>query len=102
MINPNPTAPDLTYTVDGAVYSPDRAGVSRLQVSLVDKNTGPDVLLAQAVTDSRGRYRISVLITGASLAARHKASRICRRASPPLASSSAPPRSTTTPPSTKP
>src|SRR5215471_625513 len=72
MINPNPTAPDLTYTVDGAVYSPDRAGVSRLQVSLVDKNTGPDVLLAQAVTDSRGRYRISVLITGASLAARHK------------------------------
>ena len=72
MINPNPTAPDLTYTVDGTVYSPDRAGVFGLQVSLVDKNTGPDVLLAQAVTDSRGRYRISVLITGASLAARHK------------------------------
>jgi hypothetical protein len=67
-----PTAPDLTYTVDGTVSSPDRAGVSGLQVSLVDKNAGPDVQLATGVTDNRGRYRISVVITGASLAARSK------------------------------
>ena len=59
----------LTFVGDAAAV---RAGVSALQVSLVDKNTGPDVQLATAVTDSRGRYRISVLITGASLAARFK------------------------------
>jgi peptidoglycan hydrolase-like protein with peptidoglycan-binding domain len=52
------------YTVEGTVSSPDRAGVDGLRVEVVDKNAGPDVLLAKAVTDERGRYR-----TGFSAAA---------------------------------
>ncbi len=45
------------YTVEGTVASPDRAGVGRLRVEIVDKNVGADVLLAETATDERGRYQ---------------------------------------------
>lgn len=47
------------YTVEGTVASPDRAGVGRLRVEVVDKNVGADadILLAETTTDARGRYQ---------------------------------------------
>ena len=68
----NPTAGDgVSYTVDGTVASPDRAGVGGLRVQIVDRNVGQDVPLADTVTDARGRYQISFVTT--SLTDRHKA-----------------------------
>jgi peptidoglycan hydrolase-like protein with peptidoglycan-binding domain len=57
-----PTQPlgDGGYTVSGTVFSPDRAGVGGLTVEIVDKNAGPDVPVARAVTNDRGRYQTSI------------------------------------------
>jgi hypothetical protein len=48
-----------TYTVDGIVSCPDRAGIGGLRVELVDKNVGSDLPLVDTVTDDRGRYQVS-------------------------------------------
>ena len=48
-----------TFVVQGIVASPDRAGVGWLRVQIVDKNVGPDVPLAETVTDERGNYQIN-------------------------------------------
>ncbi len=47
-----------TGVVEGIVASPDRAGVGGLRVQIVDKNVGPDVPLAETVTDEHGHYQI--------------------------------------------
>ena len=47
------------FEVSGRVYSADRAGVGGLRVQVVDKNAGPDVLLAEGTTDDAGKYTLS-------------------------------------------
>src|SRR5262249_46015336 len=47
-----------TSTVSGRVYSTQRAGVGGLQMQVVDKNAGPDLLLALGVTNDRGFYSV--------------------------------------------
>ena len=42
-----------TYTVTGTVSSPTSASVVGLQVQIVDKNVGGDVVLTSATTDAR-------------------------------------------------
>src|SRR5260370_25768382 len=51
------TAP--SYTVSGRVYDNKRAGVGGLSLQVVDKNAGPDIVLAHGNTDARGAYSIS-------------------------------------------
>jgi hypothetical protein len=46
------------YRVQGSVASPDRAGVGRLRVQIVDKNVGQDRAVAETLTDERGRYSV--------------------------------------------
>lgn len=46
------------YDVTGRVSSPDSPSVGGLRVQIVDKNIGPDVVLGEATTDERGRYRL--------------------------------------------
>ena len=58
VVPPDPGG-DVTYTVVGTVTSPDRAGVNGLRVQIVDKNVGPDVFLAQTVTNEDGSYKVS-------------------------------------------
>jgi peptidoglycan hydrolase-like protein with peptidoglycan-binding domain len=48
-----------TSTVSGRVYSTQRAGVGGLRLQVVDKNAGPDVLLAEGTTSERGAYSIN-------------------------------------------
>src|SRR5215472_13215100 len=48
---------ESTYSVTGTVTSPDRAGVDRLKVQIVDKNLERDVPLVDAVTDQDGKYQ---------------------------------------------
>jgi hypothetical protein len=55
----NLPAVDSSYIVEGGVASPDRAGVGGLRVEVLDRNVGQDVLLAETMTDERGRYRVS-------------------------------------------
>jgi Putative peptidoglycan binding domain/Salmonella virulence plasmid 28.1kDa A protein len=52
------------YTVEGTVASPDRAGVGRLRVEIVDRNVGGDVTLVDAVTDEVGHYEARFAPTG--------------------------------------
>jgi peptidoglycan hydrolase-like protein with peptidoglycan-binding domain len=66
----NQSADATIYTVIGAVTSPDRAGVGSLLVQVVDKNVGPDVLLAETTTDDSGRYKAR--FTAESLLSRKK------------------------------
>ncbi|MGI8960802.1 MAG: neuraminidase-like domain-containing protein [Bryobacteraceae bacterium] len=47
-----------TSTVSGRVYSSQRAGVGGLRIQAVDKNAGPDLALAEGVTNDRGAYSI--------------------------------------------
>ena len=47
------------FVVSGRVYSAERAGVGGLHVQVVDKNAGPDVMLAEGVPDERGQYALS-------------------------------------------
>jgi peptidoglycan hydrolase-like protein with peptidoglycan-binding domain len=47
------------FTVSGRVYGSKRAGVGGLSLAVLDKNAGPDLLLAQGTTDPRGGYSIS-------------------------------------------
>src|SRR6185503_15186472 len=51
-----------TYTVEGRVSSPDSASVGGLRVQIVDKNVGPDVLMAETSTDERGDYNVSFIV----------------------------------------
>ena len=46
--------------VNGVVRSLDRPAGGLLQVSIVDKNTGPDVPLARAPTNQEGRYAVTI------------------------------------------
>lgn len=46
------------FTVHGTVFSPDRAGVGGLSVTVVDKNVGKDIVLGSAVTDEHGSYTV--------------------------------------------
>lgn len=48
-----------TYTITGAILSSDSASIGGLQVQIVDKGVGPDVLLAQTTTNPCGDYGIS-------------------------------------------
>jgi hypothetical protein len=50
-----------SFTVEGKVVSRLRAGVGKLLVVIIDKNAGEigDVLLAKAVTDDSGEYRVT-------------------------------------------
>jgi Neuraminidase-like domain/Putative peptidoglycan binding domain/Salmonella virulence plasmid 28.1kDa A protein len=61
-----------TFTVTGVVASPDSASVGGLSVELVDKNVGEDVPLGAATTDNQGNYRITAVISPASLKKQHK------------------------------
>lgn len=63
---------DVTYTVVGTVTSPDRGGVNGLRVQIVDRNIGPDVFLAETVTDENGNYKVSFVVSPASLKTRCK------------------------------
>ncbi len=63
-----------TYTATGTVTSPVRAGVGGLAVQLVDKNVGADTVLASGTTGADGSYRITAVVSAASLRARHKTS----------------------------
>jgi GH18 family chitinase len=61
-----------TYTVSGTVTSSDGAGVSGVQVRLVDNMVDPNVLLGQTTTDGYGRYSITTVISAASLQVRRE------------------------------
>ena len=45
------------YTVVGTVTCPDRPAVGGLYVEIVDRNVEQDIVLAQTLTDERGRYQ---------------------------------------------
>ena len=64
------TTTTTTYMVTGTVTSPDRAGLGSLIVQVVDKNVGPDVLLAETTIDGSGSYNTS--FTAQSLLSRNK------------------------------
>jgi GH18 family chitinase len=53
---------DAKFTVTGTVASPTSASVGGLQVQLVDKNVGGDIVLSSTTTDRRGNYQIVVVI----------------------------------------
>ncbi|MBW8873690.1 MAG: peptidoglycan-binding protein [Acidobacteria bacterium] len=57
-----------TYTVEGSVTSPDRAGVGELLVQIVDRNAGlnADVSLKTTTTDERGNYTVNFTWTAPS------------------------------------
>lgn len=48
-----------TYVVVGTITSPNSAGVGGLEVVVVDKNVGPDVILVTTRTNARGSYQAS-------------------------------------------
>jgi peptidoglycan hydrolase-like protein with peptidoglycan-binding domain len=52
-----------TFTVEGKVVSPLRAGVGGLRIEIVDKNVRQDAYLAEAVTYADGTYRSTFPIT---------------------------------------
>jgi hypothetical protein len=51
-----------TISVEGMVSSRTRAGVARLQIQIVDKNVGEDVVLMNAFTDDDGHYETAFSI----------------------------------------
>jgi hypothetical protein len=51
--------PSASFVLSGRVYSAGGAGVGGLRVQVVDKNVGPDVLLAESATDDAGKYTLS-------------------------------------------
>jgi hypothetical protein len=55
------------YSVEGTVTSPNRAGLGRLRVVIVDRNAGPEVPLAETTTDDRGRYQVRFPVPAAYL-----------------------------------
>ena len=57
-VKPAPAAEG--FMVTGLVASPQRGGVAGIDVTIVDRNVGADVVLAQAATDGRGRYAASL------------------------------------------
>jgi hypothetical protein len=61
-----------TYTIVGTVSSPTSASVGALQVQVVDKNVGGDIVLGSATTDALGNFRANLILSPASLAARLK------------------------------
>jgi len=61
-----------TYRVHGTVWSSVSAGVSGLQIQIIDKNVGADVTVASGATNELGNYSITAIITPADLRARHK------------------------------
>ncbi len=61
--NGQPVSGGDDYVVTGTVASPDSASVGGLHVQLVDRNVGQDVILAETLTDERGRYRASFIPT---------------------------------------
>ena len=61
----------LTSTLSGRVYSAQRPGLGGLRIQVLDKNAGPDVLLAEGTTDDNGAY--SVRYSTAALAPRKSA-----------------------------
>ena len=60
------------YSVSGAVWTAENAGVGGLIVKLVDKNIGPDVELAETTTDESGAYQIATVLPSATLQQRRK------------------------------
>jgi hypothetical protein len=48
-----------TFMVSGRVYSALSAGIGGLNIQVLDKNAGPDLLLAVGVTDDRGVYSVN-------------------------------------------
>jgi peptidoglycan hydrolase-like protein with peptidoglycan-binding domain len=55
-----PGAPSANnFLVYGRVYADQRAGIGALSLQVVDKNAGPDVFLAQGLSDQQGRYSIA-------------------------------------------
>lgn len=52
-------AESVTFRVEGRVLSRVRAGVEGLQVHIVDKVVGDDVLIIKTVTDRNGAYRVT-------------------------------------------
>ncbi|HEY3132260.1 MAG TPA: neuraminidase-like domain-containing protein [Acidobacteriota bacterium] len=55
--------PSPTFEVSGRVYTGDRAGVDGLRVQVVDKNAGPDVVLAEGATDNARNFTLSFTTT---------------------------------------
>src|SRR5262249_4554416 len=51
------------FHVSGRVYSAQRAGLAGLRVTVVDKNAGPDVPMAEGFTGPEGRYAIGYTVT---------------------------------------
>ncbi len=47
------------HTVEGIVSSAGRGGLAGVRVEIVDKNAGPHVSLASALTDAQGRYHVT-------------------------------------------
>jgi peptidoglycan hydrolase-like protein with peptidoglycan-binding domain len=61
-----------THVATGTVSSPSHAAVGVLSVQLVDKNIGGDVTAAATTTAADGTYKVSAVISPATLRARHK------------------------------
>jgi Neuraminidase-like domain/Putative peptidoglycan binding domain/Salmonella virulence plasmid 28.1kDa A protein len=61
-----------TYVVTGTVSSPVSAAVAGLTVQLVDKNVGGDVTVASSQANSAGAYKISAVISPATLRGKSK------------------------------
>jgi len=68
------TAPPVAYVVTGTVSSPVSTAVGGLDLALVDKNVGRDVVLVTGATDALGQFSLTAELSPASLAARHKTS----------------------------
>ena len=63
---------EATHVVRGSVLSPVSASVGTLDVRIVDKNVGGDVLLVETITDARGAYSTTAIIPLDALLKRHK------------------------------
>ena len=61
-----------TFTVTGTVSSPTSASVGGLQIQIIDKNVGGDVVLTASTTDALGNYRANAVIAPTVLSARLK------------------------------
>ena len=61
-----------TFTVNGTVSSPTAIGVGGLQVQIVDKNVGGDVVVCYATTDGGGNYHARVAIAPSVMNSRMK------------------------------
>ena len=63
-----------TYVVKGVVTSPGSASVGGLPLRLVDKNVGPDVVLAKGRTGANGEFAFRIQIPSKILEERRKTS----------------------------